>query len=68
MNDDGLKGVGKLKNLQWLYLGGSKVTDVGLKELEGLTNLQMLTLSYDKISSARQAPWPAEEPLPTSPH
>jgi WD40 repeat protein len=52
VNDDGLKGIGQLKNLQTLYLGGAKVTDAGLADLAGLANLQMLTLSYDKITSA----------------
>jgi hypothetical protein len=51
ITDVGMKDIGRLKKLRWLYLGGNhEVTDAGLKELGGLADLQMLYLNMTQVS------------------
>ncbi len=51
--DDGVKHLGKLKNLKQLNLAGcERVTDAGLASLKELTNLETLVIGFTKISDA----------------
>lgn len=43
-SDKGLKHVGQMTNLEWLWFGGSGVTDTGLTHLAGLKKLKYLGL------------------------
>lgn len=43
-SDKGLKHIGEMSNLEWLYLSGSGLTDAGLAHLSGLTKLKTLSL------------------------
>ena len=50
---DGELGILKdMKNLVWLHLGGTDVTDNGLPHLAGLTSLTRLHLERTKVSDA----------------
>ena len=44
ITDAMLKDIGRLKNLEWLGLEGSKITDAGLSHLSGLPQLKNLVL------------------------
>jgi Leucine-rich repeat (LRR) protein len=41
-----------LKQLKYLDLGSTKITDIGLKELQGVTNLRRLILQNTQITDA----------------
>jgi Leucine-rich repeat (LRR) protein len=43
-SDKGLKHIGEMTNLEWLYLSGSGLTDDGLAHLKGLKKLKTLSL------------------------
>jgi Leucine-rich repeat (LRR) protein len=45
ITDGGMRYIGKLKNLEELYLDQTLVTDNGLEDLKGLTNLKKLGVS-----------------------
>jgi hypothetical protein len=48
--DDGLRAVGKLKRLTYLYMwDASKVTDAGIAHLAGLSNLKKIHVSSSQI-------------------
>jgi hypothetical protein len=53
MPDAGLKELAGLESLEYLRLGGTKVTDAGLKELAGLQSLKDLGLSRTGVSGFR---------------
>jgi Leucine-rich repeat (LRR) protein len=42
----------QLKNLRWLNLGGTPITDIGLKEVAQLKNLHTLVLVGTQITEA----------------
>jgi len=45
-SDEGLKHIGEMKNLEWLWFAGSGVTDAGLAHLTGLKKLEHLGFGY----------------------
>jgi hypothetical protein len=50
VSDADLEILSELKNLQVLYLRGTKVTDQGLKQVANLPKLWSLYLDYTKIT------------------
>ena len=52
ITDEGLKEVGKLPQLSWLYLYKTKVSDAGLKEVAKMKQLKVLGLVDNKITKA----------------
>ena len=52
INDEGLRDVAKLTQLERLSLYRTKITDKGLKELADLTHLKRLDLGKTKITDA----------------
>jgi Leucine-rich repeat (LRR) protein len=50
--DTTLAEVGRLNQLQSLWLNDASLTDAGLMNLKGLTNLSMLGLDYTQITDA----------------
>jgi hypothetical protein len=59
VTDAGLVHVGRLADLERLYLGGSQVNGAGLKELAPLTNLRYLSLKQLPIDDDDLASLPA---------
>jgi hypothetical protein len=51
-SDAELAHIGKLARLEWLFLGGSTVTDKGWTSLDELPNLQVLSLAGASIGDA----------------
>ena len=51
-SDAELAHIGKLARLEWLFLGGSTVTDKGWSSLDELPNLQVLSLAGASIGDA----------------
>ncbi len=45
IGDEGVAYVARQRNLRWLYLTNTKVTDAGLPAIEGLTQLRELTVT-----------------------
>ena len=50
LTTEGLRAVGGLTTLTWLYLHDSNMTNVGLRELRDLTALTFLGLSYSNVT------------------
>jgi Leucine-rich repeat (LRR) protein len=50
VTDRGLKNISRLKNLEGISLGHTRITNAGLKHLAGLKNLTALNLGYIKVS------------------
>lgn len=51
LSDDGLKSLGSLSHVRWLYLTGTNVTDEGVVHLKSLVNLEYLSLRNSKVTS-----------------
>jgi beta-lactamase regulating signal transducer with metallopeptidase domain len=52
LDDEGLACVGKLLDLEELYLDKTNITDSGLTQLEGLSHLKVLILENTKLTDA----------------
>lgn len=50
--DSTLRHVGRLTDVEWLWLEHSRVTDAGLPRLKELTRLESIDLSYTQVSDA----------------
>jgi hypothetical protein len=50
MTDTGLKGLARMKSLQWLNLANRPIGDAALKEVAGLKNLKWLDLQSTKVT------------------
>ena len=51
-DDDGLKNIAHLTDLETLILSQTKITDKGLKHLENLSNLRKLRVEKTRVTSA----------------
>jgi beta-lactamase regulating signal transducer with metallopeptidase domain len=52
LDDEGLSYVGRLLDLERLYLGNTHITDAGLSHLNGLSHLKILVLENTQITDA----------------
>lgn len=53
ITDQGLRHLGKLKNMRELSLSGHKITKAGFKYLEGLSKLKRLDLTYTGLTKSQ---------------
>ena len=51
LNDNDMDTIASLSRLEWLDLGGVKVTDLGASKLKGLASLRVLDLSRTLVSA-----------------
>ena len=52
MTDEGLEALGQLRQLRWLELVNTRVTDAGLMHLKGCAGLQRVKLHGTKVTPA----------------
>tara|TARA_A100001391_G_scaffold127311_2_gene87061 strand:- start:327 stop:632 length:306 start_codon:yes stop_codon:yes gene_type:complete len=50
VGDEAMKSLAKLKWLEWMFMHGTNVTDVGLEHLKPLQNLKYVAVSRGGIS------------------
>lgn len=55
LTDDGLKALGGLNTLAWLYAAGDRISDGSVEHLRGLTNLQYLSVPGTALSDQGMA-------------
>ncbi|MCS7470062.1 hypothetical protein NZK35_25745 [Stieleria sp. ICT_E10.1] len=65
LDDAAMAPIGKLKQLEWLWLYGTSISDDGLAELDDLKNLKNVYVSADSVTALGQQRFQKQHPAAT---